>query len=273
MSEKKTISTSKNPVTIETLKKDFFDIGLREGMTVLLHSSLSSIGWVCGGATAVILALEEVLGANGTLVMPAHSGDLSDPVNWGNPAVPESWWKTIRQTMPPFDCDMTPTRGVGVIPEVFRKQTGVLRSSHPQVSFTARGKNARSIISGHSLEFGCGEDSPLAKIYDLDGHVLLLGVDHSSNTSIHLAEARADYPGKTTILSGAPITEDQIRKWVEFKDFKDFTEYFSKLGKDFVKANSPNIRIANIGNAKSQFFKQKDLVDFAGTWLKKLKAK
>jgi aminoglycoside 3-N-acetyltransferase len=269
MSEKKAISTSKNPVTIETLKKDFLNIGLREGMTLLLHSSLSSIGWVCGGASAVILALEDVLGTNGTLVMPAHSGDLSDPANWGNPAVPESWWEKIRQTMPPFDCDLTPTRGVGVIPEVFRKQKGVLRSAHPQVSFTAWGKNAEFVTSGHSLEFGCGEDSPLAKIYDLDGHVLLLGVDHSSNTSIHLAEARAEYPGKTTILSGAPLTENQVREWVVFKDYKDFTDDFAKLGRDFAKVNLPNVSIANIGNARSQFFKQKDLVDFAVYWLEK----
>lgn len=269
MNEKKAISKSENPVTIETLKKDFFGIGLREGMTILLHSSLSSIGWVCGGAPAVILALEDVLGENGTLVMPAHSGDLSDPGNWGNPAVPEAWWETIRHTMPPFDCDMTPTRGVGVIPEVFRKQKGVLRSFHPQVSFTARGKNAKFITSGHCLEFGCGEGSPLKKIYDLDGQILLLGVDHSSNTSIHLAEAMADYPGKKIVLSSAPLTEEQIRKWLEFKDYKDYTDDFAKLGRDFVKAKRHCINIDNIGNAKSQFFKQKDLVDFAVGWLEK----
>jgi aminoglycoside 3-N-acetyltransferase len=271
MDEKKAICKSKNPATIETLKKDFFNIGLREGMTVLLHSSLSSIGWVCGGAATVILAIENVLGTSGTLVMPAHSGDLSDPSNWENPAVPESWWETIRQNMPPYDCDLTPTRGVGIIPEVFRKQKGVLRSFHPHVSFTAIGKNAEFITSGHGLEFGCGEDSPLKKIYDLGGYVLLLGVEHSSNTSIHLAEARADYPGKTIVLSGAPLIENQIRKWIKFKDYKDFTDDFEKLGKNFVKANHPNINITNIGNAKSQFFKQKDLVDFAVCWLEKNK--
>jgi aminoglycoside 3-N-acetyltransferase len=269
MTEKKAISTSKNPVTIETLKKDFLNIGLREGMTVLLHSSLSSIGWVCGGAAAVILVLEDILGATGTLVMPAHSGDLSDPGSWGNPPVPESWWETIKRTMPPYDCYMTPTRGIGVIPEVFRKQNGVIRSSHPQISFTARGKNAEFITSRHGLEFGCGEDSPLARIYDIGGYVLLLGVDHSSNTSIHLAEARADYPGKKIVLCGAPLMEDKMRKWVEYKDYNDFTKDFLKLGKAFVKAYRPNVGIANIGSAKTQFFKQKDLVDFAIGWIEK----
>jgi len=273
MNEKKTISNTKIPVTVEALKKDFLNIGLRDGMTVLLHSSLSSIGWVSGGATAVILALEDILGPSGTLVMPAHSGDLSDPEVWENPPVPKSWWKIIKKTMPPYDCDLTPTRGIGVIPEVFRKQKDVLRSAHPQVSFTARGLNAEFITSEHILEFGCGEGSPLKKIYDLNGYILLLGVDHSSNTSIHLAEALADYSDKEIILTGAPVLYNQERKWVEFRDYKDFTGDFAKLGRDFIKAKRHYINISSIGNAKSQFFKQKDLVDFAAIWLGKNRKK
>ncbi|MCL4416814.1 MAG: AAC(3) family N-acetyltransferase [Actinobacteria bacterium] len=267
----KIISKTKTPITIKTLEKDFSNIGLRDGMTILLHSSLSSIGWVCGGAVAVILALENVLGPEGTLVMPAHSGDLSDPSIWENPPVHKSWWKIIKEAMPPYDCELTPTKGIGVIPEVFRKQKGVLRSNHPQVSFTAKGKNAKFIISEHNLNFGCGECSPLKKIYDIDGYVLLLGVDHLSNTSIHLAEALADYSGKEIISTGAPLFYDKKRKWVEFKDYKDFTRDFVKLGRDFVKAKHNYINIGNIGNAKSQFFKQRDLVDFAVGWLEKNK--
>ena len=269
----KIISKTKIPITAETLKKDFYNIGLQDGMTVLLHSSLSSIGWVCGGAVTVILALEDMLGLDGTLVMPAHSGDLSDPGNWENPPVPKSWWKIIKDTMPSYDCDLTPTRGIGIIPEVFRKQKGVFRSAHPQVSFAARGKNALLITSGHNLEFGCGKDSPLKKIYDLDGYILLLGVDHSSNTSIHLAEAIADYTGKEIILTGAPLLYKKSRKWVEFCDYKDYTDDFVKLGRDFIKANNHCINTGKIGNAKSQFFKQRDLVDFAVTWLGKNRKK
>jgi aminoglycoside 3-N-acetyltransferase len=269
MSEKKVIGETKNPITIETLKKDFFNIGLRDGMTVLVHSSLSSIGWVCGGAVAVILSLESVLGSNGTLVMPAHSGDLSDPKNWENPPVPENWWQIIKETMPPYDPYMAPTRGVGIIPEVFRKQKGVLRSSHPQVSFIAKGKNAEFITTGHCLDFGCGENSPLKKIYDLDGYILLIGVDHSSNTSIHLAEAIAGYKGGDIITSGAPMLYENKRKWVEFKDFNNSNKDFAKLGREFLKARKDCIKTGKIGNAKSQFFKQKDFIDFAIKWLGK----
>jgi aminoglycoside 3-N-acetyltransferase len=79
------------PNTISTLRNDLRSLGIKEGMTLLVHSSLRSIGWVCGGVVSVILALEKVLTENGTLVMPTHSSDLPDPRNWRNPPVPESW--------------------------------------------------------------------------------------------------------------------------------------------------------------------------------------
>ena len=136
--------------------------------------------------------------------MPTHSTDLSDPSQWGNPPVPESWWQTIRETMPAYAPDLTPTRSMGKIAETFRKQDGVLRSAHPLHSFCARGPQASYIIGNHSLAYGMGENSPLGRIYDLQGSVLLLGVGHSSNTSIHLAEYRADFPSKRVVTGGCP---------------------------------------------------------------------
>src|SRR5512137_1004372 len=111
--------STRGPVTVSSLKTDLAALGVTPGMVLLVHSSLSALGWVCGGAQAVIQALTELLGPAGTLVMPAHSGGLGDPAQWRNPPVPESWWQTILDEMPPFDPALTPTRSMGVIAETF----------------------------------------------------------------------------------------------------------------------------------------------------------
>jgi len=69
-------------------------------MILIVHSSLSSLGWVCGGAPSVIQALENILTDDGTLIMPSHSGNLSAPKDWMNPPVTEAWFETIRKEMP-----------------------------------------------------------------------------------------------------------------------------------------------------------------------------
>jgi aminoglycoside 3-N-acetyltransferase len=79
-----------SPVTVESLKRDLTMLGVKPGMVLLVHSSLSSLGWVCGKSVAVIDALESVLTSEGTLVMPTHSGELS---YWQHPPVPEAWWQ------------------------------------------------------------------------------------------------------------------------------------------------------------------------------------
>ena len=267
MSENEVIQkTSGGPVTIETLLADLAALGVGPGMTLLVHSSLSALGWVCGGAAAVILALENLLGPQGTLVMPTHSGDLSDPAEWENPPVPQSWWRVIRQTMPPFEPDLSPSRGMGVIPEVFRKQANVRRSNHPHFSFAAWGAQAEPITANHSLEFGLGEQSPLAKIYQLDGRVLLLGVGHDNNTSLHLAEYRADYPGKQFRQSSAPVKLGGERQWVVFRDVELDSSDFARIGEQFA-ADTGLVKEGKVGGATAWLMSQRQLVDFAVRWL------
>jgi aminoglycoside 3-N-acetyltransferase len=268
MNESELIKNTDFPATTDSLRRDLGAAGVTAGMTLLVHSSLSSLGWVCGGAVAVILALEAVLGENGTLVMPTHGGG-SDPATWRNPPVPESWWETIRATMPAFDPELTPTGNMGIIPETFRKQAGTVRSDHPQVSFAARGKNAKAIIDGHELAFSLGESSPLARIYQLAGWVLLLGVGHDKNTSLHLAEYRARFPGKRTEQCRAPMLVEGKRAWVEFEDLNlDETTDFPQIGEAF-EQEAGLARIAKIGLATARLMPQQPLVDYAVAWMEK----
>jgi aminoglycoside 3-N-acetyltransferase len=258
--------TTGQPATISTLGSDFTSLGIKRGMVLLVHASLSSLGWVCGGASAVILALEEVLGEGGTLVMPTHSGDLTDPENWENPPVPQDWWETIRQNMPPFQPDLTPTRKTGAISETFRKQHGVLRSNHPHSSFAARGAHAAKITNDHALEHGLGENSPLARTYELDGHVLLLGVGHENNTSLHLAEYRAAFSGKRSVKGGAPIIRAGKRVWAQFDEIDLNADDFELIGKSYAR-DTNEIRIGNVAQASCMLMPQRGLVDYAVAWM------
>ncbi|MGN7764709.1 aminoglycoside N(3)-acetyltransferase [Paenibacillus sp. 22594] len=254
-------------ITVGTLASDFRKLGVCEGMTLLLHSSFKSLGqWVAGGPVAVILALEQVLGEGGTLVMPTHSSDLTDPSGWSNPPVPEAWWQSIREQMPAYDPDVTLLRGMGVIPETFRKQKGVRRSSHPVHSFAAWGRHRDEIIDGHALDAAFGEQSPLARIYDLKGSVLLLGVDSFNNTSLHLAEYRAEYAGKQEVTAGAPMLVNGARQWVEYRDYNWNSEDFAAIGEEFGQETG-QITYGKVAAAAAQLIPQHELVDYAVKWL------
>jgi aminoglycoside 3-N-acetyltransferase len=261
------INESAWPITISSLKAEFAKLGISEGMTLLVHSSIKSLNrWVVGGSNAVVLALEEAVGEGGTIVMPAHSGDLSDPTGWRNPPVPQEWWSLIKEQMPAFDRDLTSTWGMGVIADSFRKQSGTLRSDHPQVSFTARGPRAKYITDSHSLANGLGENSPLARLYELHAWVLLLGVEHSKNTSLHLAEYRADYSGKQHVILGAPIKVNGRREWVTFEDIDYDSDDFQTIGDAFEQEGS-SIVIGKIGDASIRLMPQRELVDFGVKWM------
>ncbi len=259
--------TTEFPATVDSLAADFAALGVQPGMVLVMHSSLKSLGWVNGGPVAVILALEQVLGPEGTLVMPTHSSDLSDPANWVAPPVPESWWETIRATMPAYDPALTPAFYMGAIPETFRKQDGVLRSNHPTASFAAWGRHARQIVADQALVPFFGEQSPLARVYDLNGWVLLLGVGHGNNTSLHIAEGRARIQHRT-VHSGSPVMVDGARQWVAYDDIDWDDSDFVPLGADFARETGLQ-RVGKISHANALLMPQHALIDYAVSWLER----
>lgn len=263
MGEADAIERVDEPVTVSSLAADFRDLGVDAGDTLLVHSSLNALGWVSGGPPAVVDALQEVLTESGTLVMPTHTSQYTDPAVWQAPPVPDDWVDPIRESRPPFRPEVTPARGMGAIPECFRNYPDVVRSTHPQFSFAAWGTDAEAIVSDHGLDFSHGENSPLARVYDRDGDVLLLGVDHETNTSFHLAEYRAEFPKETTVNT-APLLENGRRVDVEIEDVESSTDDFEELGAAFER--QVGLTEGTVGAATARLAGQRALVDFAVEW-------
>ncbi|SEK64588.1 aminoglycoside N(3)-acetyltransferase [Haloferax larsenii] len=263
MSEVDAIDRVDDPVTVSSLVSDLRELGVSAGDTLVVHSSLSSLGWVAGGPQAVVDALQTVLTDSGTLVMQTHTGQYSDPAVWENPPVPDHWVPQIRNEMPPFRPEVTPTRGMGTIPECFRNYPGVVRSDHPVYSAAAWGAEAEGIVADHSIDHGLGETSPLARAYDRDADVLHLGTGYSTNTSIHLAEYRADFDKEYT-TSSAPLLRDGERVVVEYDDLETSTDDFEELGADFEA--EVGVTEGVVGAATCKLMDQPELVDFAVDW-------
>jgi aminoglycoside 3-N-acetyltransferase len=238
------------------------ELGVLPGETLLVHASLSSLGWVCGGAEAVVQALLDVLGDDGTLVVPTFSGDNSDPTKWRHPPVPETWWDAIRASMPPYDPRTTPTRGVGVVPDTVRTWPGAVRSAHPQTSFAALGARAAAIVDGHALDCQLGERSPLARLEAAGARIVLLGVGFTSCTAFHLAEYRIPAP---EVDNSFAITTPQGRRWSTVRDIAVSDEGFGDLGAAFEKER-PVLR-GTVGAADTRLFPLADAVAFAEEWL------
>lgn len=245
-------------VTRDTVSAQLLSLGVRPGETLLAHSSLSSLGWVCGGAVAVVQGLLDALGPHGTLVVPTQSGDLSDPALWSNPPVPEEWWPAIRETMPSYDPLVTPSRGVGVLPETVRTWPGARRSAHPQTSFAALGPRAAEITEGHATDCRLGERSPLARLETLDARVLLLGAGYDACTAFHLAEYRISSP---LVQVGRPAAGG----WEEVTEVSITSERFDELGSDFER-DRPVVR-GRVGAADTRLFPVADAVAYAERWL------
>ncbi|HEY4103395.1 MAG TPA: AAC(3) family N-acetyltransferase [Polyangiaceae bacterium] len=158
-------------VSFAQLIEQLTALGVRSGAVLLVHTSFRAVRPVEAGPLGLIAALRAAIGEAGTLVMPTMTDGKSV-----------------------FDPARTPTCDMGVTAELFWRQPGVLRSTHPGGSFAAAGPEAEFICRPQPLSPPHGSDSPVGRVHDLGGQVLLLGVTHSENTTLHLAEAIAQVP-------------------------------------------------------------------------------
>jgi aminoglycoside 3-N-acetyltransferase len=248
--------------TVASLAADLRALGVTPGGVLLVHASYRSLGDVLGGPQAVVEALLE---AAGTVVVPTHTPEVSDPAAWSNPPVPESWWEPIRHESPGFDPARTPaSRWMGRLAELVRTWPGAMRSDHPQVSFAAVGPLAAEITGEQDLTDGLGDRSPLGAVYRRDGQILLLGCGHDGNTSLHLAESRRPDPpthttGSTVRRPGGGGT------WTTWTEVVADADGFEELGAAFEETGA--VTVGPIGASTSRLMRQRDAVDFAVGWL------
>ena len=154
-----------NKITRHKLVRQLLDLGVQPGGVLLVHTAFSKLRPVEGGPSGLIAAMRDALGSGGTLVMPSMSSDDDHP----------------------FDPRMTPCPDMGIVAETFWMTPGVLRSDSPH-AFAAIGPRAEQITATHPIDPPHGLNSPVGRAYELDGQVLLLGVGHDANTTVHLAE-------------------------------------------------------------------------------------
>jgi aminoglycoside 3-N-acetyltransferase len=252
-------------VTKNQMIHDLVELGVRQGMTIIVHSSLKSLGRVIGGPVSVILALEETIGEEGNIVMPTQTEQLCDPAEYGS-GYTEEEMKIIRENMPTYHPDLTPTCYMGFIPETFRKQKGVVRSAHPHTSFAAWGKQAKYITEDHDFDFALNENSPLGRIYELNGSILLLGAPTDSNTSLHLAEYRQENTFVKEKIWDVKVEKNHKEVWTTYQDINNDSDDFDKIFDAYHKETA-KVKEGMVGEARSYLIPMREMVEYAVGWM------
>lgn len=155
------------------------DIGQKP---IIAHASLSAFGEVRSGAETVVGAMLAVFSrvimptfTYKTMVVP-EVGPPDNGISYGS-------GKDANKMAEFYRPDMPADRLMGIVPETLRQHPQAKRSVHPIYSFA--GVNADYALQAQSLEDPFG---PIRILTNRQGWVVLMGVDHTTNTSIHYAE-------------------------------------------------------------------------------------
>lgn len=253
----------------ERLTAGLSALGVRVGEVLLVHASLRTVGPTPGGPTTVLAALRRAVGREGTLVVPSFTPENSDTspqyrarVRGLDAAAREA----VRSSMAPFDPALTPAPSMGALAETVRTAAGAERSAHPQTSFAALGPAAGRLLAGHRPDCHLGEDSPLARLYEADARVLLLGTGYATCTAFHLAEYRTPAPPLRSYR--CVVAPGGVRQWWEYQDVALDDSDFAALGAAFERAAAPgDVRQTLVGSAPCRLVRLRAAVDFATRWL------
>ncbi|TYR52690.1 aminoglycoside N(3)-acetyltransferase [Streptomyces parvus] len=245
-------------------------LGVRPGDVLLVHASLRALGPAAGGAREVLGALRRAVGPSGTVVVPAFTPENSDTsphyrerVRGLNTGAVDA----VRAAMPAYDPALTPAPSMGALAETVRTAAGAGRSAHPQTSFAGLGPGAARLLAGHRPDCHLGEDSPLARLYEADARILLLGTGYATCTAFHLGEYRM--PGPPRRSYRCVVASRGVRRWWEYEDVALDDGDFAALGAAFEEAAAEgDVRAGRVGAAECRLVRLRSAVDFATIWLK-----
>ena len=228
-------------VSFGRIKQHLHDLGVRPGSVLVVHTAFSKVGPVEAGPRGLILALTEALGPGGTLVMPSMSDDDEHV----------------------FDPAATPCAGMGIVADTFWRLPGVLRADSPH-AFAAQGPAAAAIVAPQPVEIPHGPDSPVGRVHELDGWILLLGVGHDGNTTVHLAEFLAGVRYRRP--KHAMVRRDDAVVRVPYNEIDHCCARFALVDTwlDEVRAQRRGV----VGHAEARLVRSRVLVDVVTTRLR-----
>lgn len=179
---------ARREMTRDEIVEQLRALGVQRGGVLLVHTSFRAVRPVEGGPAGLIEALRAALGPDGTLVMPSWTGDDETPFDPASTRASED---------------------LGVVADTFWRMPGVVRSDHP-FAFAAAGPRAAQVNADPLPVPPHVAESPVGRVHELDGQVLLLGVNHDADTTIHLAELTAGAPYRipkhiTVLRDGRPV--------------------------------------------------------------------
>lgn len=220
----------------EDLKKHLQIMGLKGDETILIHSSMKSIGNVVNGADTVLDAWMEYF-EKGLLLLPTHT------------------WKTINENNPVYDFQNTPSC-VGILTNLFLKREGVIRSLHPTHSMAGYGAGAKEYLAGEEYcNTPCTPGGCYDRLKDCNGKILLVGVGHERNTYIHSVEEVLNVPNRLSLMPMKLqiVMPDKSIKTAYVR--KHYNKNQPHISEDFVKLN---VAFLECGAAKQVKFGNAD---------------
>jgi aminoglycoside 3-N-acetyltransferase len=231
-------------------------------------------------AETVLGALRDVLGPQGTVVVPAFTESNSATSRLHRERTAAMTPREVaryKAAMPAFDPVRTPSEHVGRLAEAVRRAPGARRSRHPQTSFAALGACAADIVGRHDEHDHLGERSPLRPLYDADAAIVLIGVGYAVCSAFHLAEYRIQDPPRRDY--SCVVRRDGAPKWITYEDVALDDGDFPVLGAAFEWAAGAGtaddgdrrgeraVARGRVGDAESRCLPLRDAVDFAVGWL------